>query len=67
MRLGPLNLPIRLAEDRLTDTRGVFRATDVVEAFHTVFGEVVSVQAIVPALGGFLLTERADTGNDFRP
>lgn len=44
----------------VTDTRGVFRATDVVEAFYNVFHEVVSIQAIVPALGEFLLTERAE-------
>jgi energy-coupling factor transporter ATP-binding protein EcfA2 len=42
------------------DTRGVFRATDVVEAFQNVFSEVVSIQAIVPALGEFLLSERAE-------
>lgn len=43
-----------------TDGRGVFRATDVVEAFRTIFGEMVSVQAVVPALGEFLSTGRAE-------
>lgn len=43
----------------VTDSRGVFRATDVVEAFYNVFGESVSIQAIVPALGEFLLEQRA--------
>lgn len=42
-----------------TDSRGVFRATDVVEAFQNVFGEAVSIQAIVPALGEFLQEHRA--------
>ncbi|MCD0420833.1 ATP-binding protein [Rubrivivax sp. JA1024] len=43
-----------------TDGRGVFRATDVVDAFRQVFGEAVSVQAVVPALGEFLSTDRAE-------
>lgn len=43
-----------------TDSRGVFRATDVVDAFQSVFNEGLSVQAVVPALGEFLSTERAE-------
>lgn len=43
-----------------TDGRGVFRATDVVDAFKAVFGEALSVQAVVPALGEFLSDERAE-------
>lgn len=43
-----------------SDGRGVFRATDVVDAFRAMFGEQVSVQAVVPALGEFLSTERAE-------
>lgn len=42
-----------------TDGRGVFRATDVVDAFRRVFGESLSVQAVVPALGEFLSNDRA--------
>ena len=42
-----------------TDGRGVFRATDVVDAFGRIFGESVSVQAVVPALGEFLSLDRA--------
>jgi energy-coupling factor transporter ATP-binding protein EcfA2 len=42
-----------------TDGRGVFRATDVVDAFRSVFGDSLSVQAVVPALGEFLSLERA--------
>lgn len=42
-----------------TDGRGVFRATDVVDAFKGIFGETLSVQAVVPALGEFLSSDRA--------
>lgn len=42
-----------------TDGRGVFRATDVVDAFRRVFGESLSIQAVVPALGEFLSPDRA--------
>jgi hypothetical protein len=41
------------------DARGIFRATDVVEAFEIVFGEPLSIQAVVPALGEFLRADRA--------
>lgn len=43
-----------------TDSRGVFRATDVVEAFQNAFGETLSIQAVVPALGEFLQAHRAE-------
>lgn len=42
-----------------TDTRGVFRATDVVDAVSQVFNEQVTVQAVVPALGEFTKPGRA--------
>ena len=42
-----------------TDSRGVFRATDVVDAIQQVFNESLTVQAVVPALGQFLTEERA--------
>lgn len=42
-----------------TDSRGVFRATDVTDAFNNVFGESLTVQAVVPALGEFLQSHRA--------
>jgi len=42
-----------------TDGRGVFRATDVVDAMREVFNEIVTVQAVVPALGEFLKERRA--------
>lgn len=42
-----------------TDSRGVFRVTDVVDAIREVFNEIVSVQAVVPALGEFLKERRA--------
>lgn len=42
------------------DGRGVFRATDVVDAFKSVFDEALSVQAVVPALGEFLSDGRAE-------
>jgi hypothetical protein len=42
-----------------SDPRGVFRATDVVDALWKVFNERVSVQAVVPALGQFLSNARA--------
>jgi hypothetical protein len=41
-----------------TDARGVFRATDVVEAVNEVFNIKLNVQAVVPALGEFLTPER---------
>ncbi len=40
------------------DDRGVFRATEVVEAMHRVFGQRVTVQAVVPALGEFCAPAR---------
>ena len=40
------------------DDRGVFRATEVVDAMWTVFREKVSVPSVLPALGDFCLTER---------
>ena len=43
-----------------TDGRGVFRATDVVDAFKSVFNESLSIQAVVPALGEFLSQGRAE-------
>ena len=42
-----------------TDERGVFRATDVVDAITEVFNERLPIQAIVPALGQFLNRDRA--------
>lgn len=42
-----------------TDARGVFRATDVVDAIGEVFNEPVSIQGVVPALGEFLKERRA--------
>lgn len=42
-----------------SDSRGVFRATDVVDAIQEVFNEAVSIQAVVPALGEFLSERRA--------
>ena len=42
-----------------TDSRAVFRATDVVDSCKSVFGESLSVQAVVPALGEFLHPQRA--------
>lgn len=42
-----------------TDSRGVFRATDVADALNEVFNESVSIQAVVPALGEFLKERRA--------
>lgn len=41
-----------------TDARGVFRATDVVDAVREVFNLNLTVQAVVPALGEFLTGER---------
>jgi Cdc6-like AAA superfamily ATPase len=41
-----------------TDARGVFRATDVVDAIAEVFNETVSIQGVVPALGKFLKAHR---------
>lgn len=41
-----------------TDSRGVFRATDVVDAIQEVFNARVTIQAIVPALGEFLNERR---------
>lgn len=35
------------------DDRGIFRATDVAEAFSYLFGENLAVQSVVPALGEF--------------
>lgn len=43
------------------DTRGVFRATDVVDAIAEVFNDRVTVQAVVPALGEFTNARRAAT------
>ena len=40
------------------DSRGVFRATDVADAFGRVFGESLPIQAVVPALGEFLQEHR---------
>ncbi len=40
------------------DERGVFRATDVVEAMKNVFRDEVSIPAVVPALGKFCGNER---------
>jgi Cdc6-like AAA superfamily ATPase len=42
------------------DTRGVFRATDVVDAVADVFDISLPIQAVVPALGEFLRRERAE-------
>jgi Cdc6-like AAA superfamily ATPase len=42
-----------------TDSRGVFRATDVVDAIESNFYERVKIQAVVPALGEFLTNNRA--------
>lgn len=42
-----------------TDIRGVFRATDVTDAIYEVFGEKLTVQAVVPALSQFLQNQRA--------
>lgn len=42
-----------------TDSRGVFRATDVADAFNNVFKDSLTVQAVVPALGEFLQDHRA--------
>lgn len=41
-----------------TDARGVFRATDVVDAVKEVFNLNLAVQAVVPALGEFLTPQR---------
>lgn len=43
----------------ITDVRGVFRATDVVDALRTKLNEKVTIQAVVPALGEFLSESRA--------
>jgi hypothetical protein len=40
------------------DERGVFRATDVVEAMLSLFKETVNVQAVVPALQAFTDADR---------
>lgn len=40
------------------DDRGVFRATDVVDAMRVVFNEFTTVQAVVPALGHFTTPDR---------
>lgn len=42
-----------------TDSRGVFRATDVVDSIREVFNENVTIQGVVPALGEFLSERRA--------
>ncbi len=42
-----------------TDARGVFRATDVVDALRTKLKQRVTIQAVVPALGEFLTNSRA--------
>lgn len=40
------------------DERGVFRATDVVDAMNVLFSDYVTVQAVVPALQAFTEEER---------
>jgi len=47
------------------DTRGVFRATDVVDAIAEVFNEHLTVQAVVPALGEFTNSRRASALKPF--
>jgi hypothetical protein len=40
------------------DDRGVFKATDVVDAMHQVFKEDLTIQSVVPALGEFASPKR---------
>lgn len=40
------------------DERGVFRASDVVEAMRRVFNQPLTVQAVVPALGAFTSADK---------